>query len=43
MSKNTYNAGFNEYRDTYWIPEITPKDTDILACFKITSQTGVPR
>ena len=43
MSKNTYSAGFKEYRDTYWIPENTPKDTDILACFKITSHPGVPR
>ncbi|MCW8932447.1 MAG: ribulose-bisphosphate carboxylase large subunit, partial [Gammaproteobacteria bacterium] len=39
----TYNAGVKEYRETYWMPEYTPKDTDILACFKITPQDGVPR
>ena len=43
MSKKTYSAGVKEYRDTYWMPEYTPKDTDILACFKITPQPGVPR
>ncbi len=25
------------------MPEYTPKDTDLLACFKITPQEGVPR
>ncbi len=39
----TYNAGVKEYRETYWMPDYTPKDTDILACFKITPQAGVPR
>ena len=39
----TYSAGVKEYRETYWMPEYTPKDTDILACFKITPQDGVPR
>ncbi len=34
----TYQAGVKEYRETYWMPEYTPKDTDILACFKITPQ-----
>ena len=38
-----YDAGVKEYRETYWMPEYTPKDTDILACFKITPQEGVPR
>jgi len=42
MSKKTYSAGVKEYRDTYWMPEYTPKDTDILACFKITPQPGFP-
>ncbi len=34
----TYDAGVKEYRETYWMPEYTPKDTDILACFKVTPQ-----
>jgi ribulose-bisphosphate carboxylase large chain len=43
MAKKGYNAGVKEYRETYWMPEYTPKETDILACFKITPQAGVPR
>ncbi len=39
----TYDAGVKEYRETYWMPDYTPKDTDILACFKVTPQDGVPR
>jgi ribulose-bisphosphate carboxylase large chain len=42
MAKS-YSAGVKEYRETYWMPDYTPKDTDILACFKITPQPGVPR
>ena len=42
MSK-TYQAGVKEYRETYWMPEYTPKDTDILAVFKVIPQDGVPR
>src|SRR6056300_522698 len=46
MSKDqgkSYSAGVKEYRETYWMPEYVPKDTDFLACFKITPQEGVPR
>ena len=43
MAVKTYNAGVKEYRQTYWTPEYTPKDTDLLACFKITPQPGVDR
>jgi ribulose-bisphosphate carboxylase large chain len=43
MAVKTYNAGVKEYRQTYWTPEYTPLDTDILACFKITPQPGVDR
>ena len=43
MAVKTYSAGVKEYRETYWMPDYTPKDTDILACFKITPQPGVPR
>ena len=38
-----YDAGVKDYRETYWMPDYTPKETDILACFKITPQPGVPR
>ncbi|MDA8383150.1 MAG: ribulose-bisphosphate carboxylase large subunit, partial [Betaproteobacteria bacterium] len=43
MAVKTYNAGVKEYRSTYWEPHYTPKDTDILAVFKITPQAGVDR
>ena len=39
----TYQAGVKEYRETYWMPDYTPKDTDFLACFKVIPQEGVPR
>jgi ribulose-bisphosphate carboxylase large chain len=38
-----YDAGVKDYRETYWMPDYTPLETDILACFKITPQDGVPR
>ena len=34
----TYNAGVKQYRDIYWEPDYTVKETDIVACFKITPQ-----
>ena len=40
MAKKGYDAGVKEYRDTYWMPEYEPVDTDILACFKITPSQG---
>ncbi len=36
-----YDAGVKEYRETYWLPDYTPKDTDLLACFKFVPQEGV--
>ena len=42
MSKK-YDAGVKEYRDTYWTPDYVPLDTDLLACFKVTGQDGVPK
>jgi len=42
-SGKTYSAGVKEYRQTYWEPGYQVKDTDLLACFKITPQPGVPR
>ena len=38
-----YSAGVKEYRHTYWEPHYEVKDTDLLACFKITPQPGVDR
>src|SRR5512147_1163283 len=38
-----YSAGVKEYRHTYWEPHYEVKDTDLLACFKITPQAGVER
>jgi len=43
MAVKTYQAGVKEYRQTYWLPDYVPLDTDILACFKITPQAGVDR
>ncbi len=46
MSQETagaYAAGVKDYAATYWDPNYTPKDTDLLACFKIVAQEGVPR
>jgi len=38
-----YSAGVKEYRHTYWEPDYRIRDTDLLACFKITPQEGVAR
>jgi ribulose-bisphosphate carboxylase large chain len=38
-----YHAGVKAYRQTYWQPDYAVKDTDLLACFKITPQAGVER
>ncbi len=43
MSAKKYDAGVKEYRETYWDPDYAPNDTDLLACFKVTPQPGVPR
>ena len=43
MAVKTYNAGVKDYRNTYWEPDYSVKDTDILAVFKITPQAGVDR
>ncbi len=42
MSKG-YQAGVKDYRETYWQPDYVPLDSDLLACFKIVAQPGVPR
>ncbi len=43
MTAKKYDAGVKQYQETYWVPNYEPKDTDLLACFKITPQKGVPR
>ncbi|MDC0575726.1 form I ribulose bisphosphate carboxylase large subunit [Nitrosomonadaceae bacterium] len=42
MAGKTYKAGVKDYRDSYWTPDYIPLDTDLLACFKIVTQDGVP-
>lgn len=37
----TYTAGVKQYRESYWHPTYSPKDTDLLACFKFVPQPGV--
>ena len=39
----TYKAGVKEYRETYWEPNYSVRDSDVLAVFKIVPQPGVPR
>jgi ribulose-bisphosphate carboxylase large chain len=38
-----FSAGVRAYRQTYWEPGYRVRDTDLLACFKITPQAGVER
>src|SRR5882762_2024484 len=41
-SKKRYAAGVLKYREMgYWDPDYVPKDTDVLALFRITPQEGV--
>jgi len=42
MAGKTYKAGVKDYRENYWTPDYIPLDTDLLACFKIVTQEGVP-
>nr|YP_009546220.1 ribulose-1,5-bisphosphate carboxylase/oxygenase large subunit [Gloeochaete wittrockiana]ASQ40281.1 ribulose-1,5-bisphosphate carboxylase/oxygenase large subunit [Gloeochaete wittrockiana] len=37
-----FKAGVKDYRLNYYTPEYTPKETDILAAFRMTPQPGVP-
>jgi ribulose-bisphosphate carboxylase large chain len=40
--RSRYSAGVMEYRQMgYWEPDYEPKDTDILAVFRVTPQDGV--
>ena len=41
-AKKRYSAGVLKYAQMgYWEPDYTPKDTDIIALFRITPQDGV--
>ena len=41
-AKKRYSAGVMKYAQMgYWEPDYTPKDTDIIALFRITPQDGV--
>ncbi|MAU98373.1 MAG: ribulose-bisphosphate carboxylase large subunit [Fulvimarina sp.] len=40
--KDRYKSGVMEYKKMgYWEPDYQPKETDIIACFRITPQDGV--
>jgi ribulose-bisphosphate carboxylase large chain len=43
MAVKKYDAGVKDYRETYWMPDYVPLETDLLAVFKITPQPGVDR
>jgi ribulose-bisphosphate carboxylase large chain len=41
-TRSRYSAGVMEYRNMgYWQPDYEPKDTDLIACFRVTPQDGV--
>ena len=42
VARETYRAGVHDYRETYYDPGYQPKDTDVLAAFRVTPQPGVP-
>ena len=40
--KDRYKSGVMEYKKMgYWEPDYEPKDTDIIALFRVTPQEGV--
>ena len=40
--KDRYKSGVMEYkRMGYWEPDYEPKDTDVIALFRVTPQEGV--
>ena len=43
-SKERYKSGVIPYKKMgYWEPDYVPKDTDVIALFRITPQEGVDR
>ena len=41
-TSKTYDAGGKDCHEIYWKPDDTPKSTDLLACFRIIPQAGIP-
>ena len=42
IQRSRYSAGVMKYREMgYWQPDYVPKDTDVIALFRITPQPGV--
>jgi ribulose-bisphosphate carboxylase large chain len=41
-SRSMFEAGVREYRETYWVPDYQPRETDILAVFRVIPQPEVP-
>jgi len=40
--RKRYDAGVMKYKEMgYWVPDYEPKDTDVLALFRVTPQDGV--
>ena len=42
IARDAYRAGVHDYRESYYDPGYRPKDTDILAAFRVTPQPDVP-
>jgi ribulose-bisphosphate carboxylase large chain len=40
--RETYRAGVHDYRESYYDPAYQPRDTDVLAAFRVTPQPEVP-
>ena len=40
QAKAGFESGVKDYKLTYYTPDYTPKDTDILAAFRVTPQTS---
>ena len=41
-TSSRYKAGVLKYKEMgYWVPDYVPKDTDVIALFRITPQDGV--
>jgi ribulose-bisphosphate carboxylase large chain len=36
-----FKAGVREYQETYWVPDFSPRETDLLAVFRLTPQPEV--
>ena len=36
-----FEAGVREYREIYWTPQYQPRETDVLAAFRVVPQPGV--